>query len=75
MFKVKESQKMLQWMKMDSKWARQANLESMFNLKWTMPRKNMLKDFLWTWEPIEDGRIQRKVHGQKILIDQILIHE
>ncbi len=46
MFKVKESQKMLQWMKMDSKWARQANLESMFNLKWTMPRKNMLKDFL-----------------------------
>jgi hypothetical protein len=33
--KAKENQKMLQWMKMDSnelKWARWANLESLFNL-------------------------------------------
>jgi hypothetical protein len=33
--KVKESQKMLQWMKMDSnepKWAKQAGLEGLFNL-------------------------------------------
>jgi hypothetical protein len=33
--KVKESQKILQWMKMDSnelKWARRAGLEGMFNL-------------------------------------------
>jgi hypothetical protein len=35
MSKAKESQKMLKWMKMDSnefKWARQAGLESLFNL-------------------------------------------
>jgi hypothetical protein len=39
MFKANESHKMLQWMKMDYnefKWARQANLEGLFNLKWTM---------------------------------------
>jgi hypothetical protein len=35
MSKVKDSQKMLQWMKMDCnklKWARQVGLESLFNL-------------------------------------------
>jgi hypothetical protein len=35
MSKVKESHKMLQWMKMDSnelKWVRQAGLENLFNL-------------------------------------------
>jgi hypothetical protein len=35
MSKAKESQRMLQWMKIDSnkfKWARQADLESLFNL-------------------------------------------
>jgi hypothetical protein len=40
--KAKENQKMLQWMKMDSnelKCVRQASLESMFNLQWTMPKK------------------------------------
>jgi hypothetical protein len=45
MSKVKESQKMLQWMKMDSnklKWARQVVLESLFNLQWTMPREDLL---------------------------------
>jgi hypothetical protein len=43
--KAKESQKMLQWMKMDSnelKWARQVVLESLFNLQWTMPREDLL---------------------------------
>jgi hypothetical protein len=41
MSKVKENQKMLQWIKMDSnklKWARQAGLESLFNLQWITPR-------------------------------------
>jgi hypothetical protein len=45
MFKVKESQKMLHWMKMDSnelKWARQASLEGLFNLQWTTPSENLL---------------------------------
>jgi hypothetical protein len=45
MSKAKESHKMLQWMKMDSnkfKWARRTNLESLFNLQWTMPIKDML---------------------------------
>ncbi len=35
-------------MKMDSndyKWARQVDLEGLFNLKWTMPRKDMLEIF------------------------------
>jgi hypothetical protein len=44
-----ENQKMLQWTKMDSnelKWARRANLESLFNLQWTMPKKDLLLDFL-----------------------------
>jgi hypothetical protein len=34
-FEAKESQKMLQWMKMDSnepKWARRVGLENMFNM-------------------------------------------
>ncbi len=34
-----------------------------------------IKKFLWTWEAIEDGRIWGQVRGQKIIIDQILIHE
>jgi hypothetical protein len=69
---------MLQWMKKDSnelKWARWADLESMFNMQCTMPRENMLQYFLQTWEAMEDGRILRWVHGQKILIDHVLIHE
>jgi hypothetical protein len=28
-----------------------------------------------TWEAMEDGRIQGRVHGQEIMIDQVLIHE
>ncbi len=43
--KAKESQKMLQWMKMDSnefKWARRVDLEGLFNLQWNTPRKDLL---------------------------------
>ncbi len=46
-----ESQKTLEWMKVDSnklKWARQADLEGLFNLQWTTPREDMLRDFLRT---------------------------
>jgi hypothetical protein len=63
---------MLQWMKMDSnefKWVKQASLESLFNLRWTTLRKNLLQDFLQTWEAIEDGRILRQVRGQEIFIN------
>ncbi len=76
--KAKESQKMLYWMKMDSnklKWAKWVGLEGLFNLQWTMPRKDLLQDFLRTWEAMEDGRILGRVHGQEIFIDQIPIHE
>ncbi len=48
MFEAKESQMMLQWMKMDSnefKWAKQVGLESLFNMKWKMPKEDMLWDF------------------------------
>ncbi len=31
--------------------------------------------FLQIWEATKDGRIQGRVHGQEILIDQIFIHE
>ncbi len=78
MSKANESYKMLQWMKMDSnelKWARQANLEGLFNLQWTMPREDMLQDFLQTQEATEDGRIQGRVHGEEIIIDKVFIHE
>ncbi len=59
MFKVRDNQKMLQWMKMynELKWARQANLEGMFNMQWTTLRKGLLQDFLQTWEVTNDGRI------------------
>jgi len=57
------------------KWARQVGLESMFNLQWTTPRKDLLRNFLQTWEAKEDGRILGRVHGQEILIDHVLIHE
>ncbi len=30
---------------------------------------------LQTWEAIEDGRILRRVRGQKILTDQVFIHD
>ncbi len=40
-----------------------------------MPREDLLWNFLWTWEATKDGRILVRIRGQKILIDQILIHE
>ncbi len=69
---------MLEWIKMNAnefKWARRADLENLFTLQWTIPREDLLQDFLQTWEELEDGRIQGQVHGQEILIDQVLIHE
>ncbi len=57
------------------KWARQANLEKLFNLQWTTPRKCLLRYFLRTLEAMEDGRLLGQVCGQEILIDHILIHE
>ncbi len=78
MSKAKESQKMLQWMKVDSnelKWARLIGLENLFNLQWTMLREDMLWNFLQTWEAMEDGRIPGWVGGQEIIIDQVIIHE
>ncbi len=58
MSKVKESNKMLQWMKMawnKLKWVIRASLESLFKLQWTMPREEILQNFLQTWETIQDG--------------------
>jgi len=37
--------------------------------------KDLLQDFLQTWEAMKDGRILGQVRGQKIFIDQVLIHE
>ncbi len=67
MSKVKKSQKILQWMKMDSnklKWVKRTNLENFFNLQWTTPREDMLWDFLQTQEAMQDGRILGQVRGQ-----------
>jgi hypothetical protein len=41
----------------------------MFNLQWTTARKNLLQDFLQTWEATKDGRILGQVYGQEIFID------
>ncbi len=57
------------------KWAQQAGLEGLFNLEWTMLREDLLRDFLQTQEATKDQGIVRQVHGQEILIDQVLIHE
>jgi hypothetical protein len=42
---------------MNSNGARQADLESLFNLQWTTPRKDLFQNFLQTWEATKDGRI------------------
>jgi hypothetical protein len=34
-----------------------------------MLRKDMLRDFLQTWEAMEDGRIPGRVCGQEVIID------
>ncbi len=44
-FKAKETQKMLQWIKMDTnelKWARQISLENLFTLQWIALQKDLL---------------------------------
>ncbi len=45
-------------------------LENLFNLYWTTPREDLLKNFLQTWERTKDGRIIGRVHGQEILIER-----
>jgi hypothetical protein len=40
-----------------------------------MPKKDLLRNFLQTWEAIEDGRILARICGQEILIDHVLIHK
>ncbi len=40
-----------------------------------MPWEDLLRNFLWTWEATEDGKIQGQARGQEILIDHVLIHE
>jgi hypothetical protein len=50
-------------------------LQSLFNLQWTMPIEDLLRNLPWTWEVKEDGRIRGQVHGQEIFIDRVLIHE
>ncbi len=35
----------------------------------------MLRDFLQTWEAMEDGRILGRVCGQEVIIDQVSIHK
>jgi hypothetical protein len=39
------------------------------------PWKDLLKEILQTWEDIKDGWIRAQVHGKKIVIDKVLIHE
>ncbi len=40
-----------------------------------MPREDLLRDVLQTQKTTEDGRTLRRVCGQEILIDHVLIHE
>jgi hypothetical protein len=61
----------LQWTQM-AKWA---DLESLFNMLWTMPKEDMLWNFLQTREATEDGRILGWICGQEIIIDQVIIHK
>ncbi len=45
-------------MKIDSKelkWVRQASLEGMFNLQWTTPREDLLRDF---YKPRKQRRME-----------------
>ncbi len=37
--------------------------------------EDLLKEFLWTWNTIEDGKIQVQIQGKKIFIDKILTHQ
>jgi hypothetical protein len=43
-------------------------LEGLFNIYWTTPTENLLKELLQTWEVIKEGIMQ-------IFIDQISIHK
>jgi hypothetical protein len=54
---------------------KQVDLGGLFNIKWSAPRKHMLKEFLQTWEETKDGHVRAQVCGKQILIDQVLIHK
>ncbi len=71
--KGKDIQKMLQWIQMgfkEEEWVENANLGGLFAIHWTIPRRDLLEEFLCTWESIEDGWIQIIVCDEKITIDQ-----
>ncbi len=36
---------------------------------------DLLQNFIWTWEELENGRIQGRMHGQEFLINHVLIDE
>ncbi len=38
-------------------------------------KKRHVRDFLQTWAATKDGRIQGRVHGEEIIINQVFIHE
>jgi len=59
----------------EHKWAKQSSLERLFNIQWITPRENLLKEFVQTWEEMEDGHIKAQVCGRKILIEQVFIHD
>ncbi len=53
----KEIQKMLKWIHMGSKeweWAERASLGGLFTIHWTIPRGDLLEEFLRTWQSINN---------------------
>ncbi len=40
-----------------------------------MPKEDLSREFLRTWEVMEDGRILGQICGQEIFKNQVLIHE
>jgi len=48
-------------------------LGGLFVVHWTVPRLDLLEEFLHTWQSIADGHIGIVICGEKITIDQALI--
>ncbi len=70
-----EITKMLQWIRMGTKerqWVEQVGLGGLFIIHYIVPWTDLLREFLHTWEYIEDGQIQAIVCGKKITINQVL---
>jgi hypothetical protein len=66
---------MLQWIRMGTKerqWVEQAGLGGLFVIHYIFPWTDLLREFLHTWEYIEDGQIQAIICGKKITINQVL---